>query len=674
MFPMLKVAKTCMVIMSTIFAQSMLVQYAGGEAPQAPKANVLEPLPLSAIKPKGWLEQQMKLQLSGLSGHLDEFWPDIKESSWFGGTAEGWERVPYWLDGVIPLAYQLDDAALRGKIDRAVDYILAHQQEDGWLGPVGDNNPRHKPYDVWPLFPLFKALIQYQEASNDERIVPALTKCAKKIDQLITKEPLYSWAHFRAADFVESLYWLHQKTGDEALIEIARKALSQAYDWRAHFEHFEEKYSEKTTQFGLDNHGVNNGMALKFGAMRWRLTGDEADRNLGLLMLEKLDRFHGQPTGMFTCDEHYAGRSPSQGTELCTVVEAMHSLELLCAATSDPQYADRLERLAFNALPATFKKDMTAHQYDQQCNQVVCAREGEHVYVNNGPDSNLFGLEPNFGCCTANLHQGWPKFVSNLWMKTNDGGLAAVGYAPCEVKTQVGDQDVEIEVRTGYPFRNVVIVKVSTKQPATFPLHLRLPYWSDKVHLLFKDSNLTVDGERIDAPEGGTLVTKPGGSMLKVSGDWKGLTTFVIQFEDPVQLYRGANNSAAVVRGPLVFALPIKANWKKVKDRPELPFDDWEVYPASEWTYAIEIDEANPGRSISIEDSGRDDVPFSAQVVGPVARVTARKLATWAMERGAAAPPPASPVSSDSPRVELNLLPYGATDLRITEFPILGPK
>ena len=135
-------------------------------------------------------------------------------------------------------------------------------------------------------------------------------------------------------------------------------------------------------------------------------------------MLELLDRYHGQATGIFTCDEHLAGRSPSQGTELCTVVEAMYSLEVLAAILGDPRLGDRLEQLAFNALPATFKKDMTAHQYDQQCNQVICKAQGEHVYVSNGPDSNLYGLEPNFGCCTANMHQGWPKFASHLWMKT----------------------------------------------------------------------------------------------------------------------------------------------------------------------------------------------------------------------------------------------------------------
>ena len=340
-----------------------------GEEPAAIAAPSLrprafEPLPLSSIKPAGWLKDQLRLQASGLSGHLDEFWPDIKDSAWFGGKAEGWERVPYWLDGVVPLAYLLDDPGLEAKVRKAIDIILEHQQPDGWLGPVGDTQ-KHTPYDVWPLFPLFKALTQYQEATGDPRIIPALLKCCRKIDQVISREPLYSWASFRVADLEVSLYWLYDRTHERWLLELARKAFAQGHDWRAMFEHFPAP-SRTRRKIDLENHGVNTAMGLKFGGVRYRLTGDPNDNGAIFGMLELLDQYHGQATGIFTCDEHLAGRSPSQGTELCTVVEEMYSLELMAAIQGDPQLADRLEKIAFNALPATFKKDMTAHQYDQQ--------------------------------------------------------------------------------------------------------------------------------------------------------------------------------------------------------------------------------------------------------------------------------------------------------------------
>ncbi len=400
-------------------------------AESALRASVFEPLPLGSIRPAGWLKDQLRIQAEGLSGHLDEIWPDIKNSAWFGGTAEGWERVPYWLDGMVPLAFVADDPVLKAKVGNAIEYILAHQQADGWLGPVGDSQ-KHKPYDVWPLFPLLKALAQYEQATGDRRIVPALLRCCRKIDQVITRDPLYSWAKVRAADLAVTLYWLYLQTGELWVLDLARKAFAQSQDWRSLYENFpyKDKAREKKS---LENHGVNTAMALKYGGVRHRLSGDAKDKTAIFSILEILDRYHGQPTGIFTCDEHLAGRSPAQGTELCTVVEAMYSLEILAAIIGDARLGDRLEMLAFNALPATFKKDMTAHQYDQQCNQVLCSAAGEHVYVSNEADSNLYGLEPNFGCCTANMHQGWPKFASQLWMKSSDGGLAAIAYAPCVV-------------------------------------------------------------------------------------------------------------------------------------------------------------------------------------------------------------------------------------------------
>ena len=104
--------------------------------------------------------------------------------------------------------------------------------------------------------------------------------------------------------------------------------------------------------------------------------------------------------------------------------------------------------MAFNALPATFTPDMWAHQYDQQVNQVQCTINPDHMWTTNGPESNLYGLEPNYGCCTSNMHQGWPKFAAHLWMKTPDEGLAAVAYAPSEARFQFGRRAGDRGART----------------------------------------------------------------------------------------------------------------------------------------------------------------------------------------------------------------------------------
>jgi hypothetical protein len=116
-------------------------------------------LPLGAIRPRGWLLRQLQLQAAGLTGHLDEFWPDVADSRWIGGNSEGWERGPYWLDGAVPLAFLLDDSHLKRKVERWVTSILESQRDDGWLGPVHDARYGY-PHDPWPAYILAKALTQ----------------------------------------------------------------------------------------------------------------------------------------------------------------------------------------------------------------------------------------------------------------------------------------------------------------------------------------------------------------------------------------------------------------------------------------------------------------------------------------------------------------------------------
>src|SRR5437868_5256313 len=176
----------------------------------------------------------------------------------------------------------------------------------------------------------------------------------------------------------------------------------------------------------------------------------------------------------------------------------MFSLETLLTIMPDVRLADRLESIACNALPATFTDDMWAHHYDQQANQVVCKISPERVYTNNGPDANLFGLKPNFPCCLANMHQGWPKFTSHLWMKSADGGLVAMAYAPCDVKTTLGGAEVQLLVRTDYPFSDTLDITVASSKAADFPLQPRIPAWAE-------GATVTVDNAEPIAAGAGTI-------------------------------------------------------------------------------------------------------------------------------------------------------------------------
>ncbi|MEW6751113.1 MAG: beta-L-arabinofuranosidase domain-containing protein [Candidatus Latescibacterota bacterium] len=616
-------------------------------SPLQPRA--LLPLPVGRIRPRGWLARQLRIQADALTGHLDEFWPDIRDSGWIGGSAEGWERGPYWLDGLIPLAFQLDDAVLKAKVRRWLDHILTHQHPDGWLGPV--QSQRYEAHDPWPVFVMLKGFVQYVEATADPRGVPAMARFLRRLDAQLDAVPLFVWGRSRWADLVLSVHWLYERTGEAWLLDLAAKVADQGYNWRDHFARFQWRRKVHRGDCQQSTHVVNNAMAVKQPGVWWRQSGEEADRTAPQQILATLDRYHGMVTGVFTGDEHYAGRSPSQGTELCAVVEEMFSLEVLSAILGDPSFADRLERIAYNALPGTFSADMWAHQYDQQVNQVRCAEVADPVWTNNGGRANLYGLEPNYGCCTANLHQGWPKLTAHLWMATAEGGLAAVAYAPCQVDAGDGRR---VLVETEYPFRSTVTVCVSGE--GRFPVLLRIPAWAE-------GASVRVEGEDAQPVLPGTF--------HRIEHQWRGETLVELSLPMAVRAWRGWRDSVALRRGPLVFSLDPGEEWRQVAG--QAPHADYEVHPTGPWNYGLALDPEDPAGAVEVVERPVGDCPFSLKGAPVRLRVRGRRVPGWGMERAnAAQPPPPSPVASAEPLEELTLVPYGCTCLRVTEFPVVG--
>ena len=609
-------------------------------------------LPLGDVRPAGWLRRQLRVQADGLSGHLDEFWPDVgSNSGWLGGAGESWERGPYFVDGLLPLAFLLEDDALKAKAMRYINWTLDHPQPDGMIGPRSND-------DWWPRMVMVKALAQYYEVSRDPRVLPVMTRYFRHQLETMPARPLVVWGKYRWQDEVLIVEWLYDRTADPRLLELCALLQQQGYDWEAMFVDFplREPTSRDVLhheEAGLQAHGVNHAQALKTAAVQYRLTGDPAAQSKYFRQIGALDRYHGMPNGMYSCDEHLGGLDPSHGSELCSVVESMYSMEVSLATFGAAPIGDRIEKLAYNALPGTFTDDMWAHQYDQQSNQVLVGLNSK-PWTTNGPESNLFGLEPHFGCCTANYHQGWPKFAASLWMTSQEDGLVAALYAPCDVQTKVRGTPVHLLEETEYPFRETIRITVNPDTPLRFPLQLRIPEWAMGATALVNDK-----------PASATLIP---GSFARIDRTWSKGDMVTLTLPMKPRVSRWFEHSVALERGPLVFSLDPGAEWVKLRQRGLTA--DWQVFPTGQWNYALAVNETSVAE-VKVAESPLGALPFSAAHAPVRLLVKGKRFDAWRSEDGVALPLPASPVTSQGAMQMLTLVPYAGAKLRITAFPQL---
>lgn len=661
--------------MSILMAASALDAqgYVSNRAPLT-ESRFIE-LPIGAVKAEGWLRQQLVLQKDGLTGHLDELYPNVvgSRNAWLGGDGDAWERGPYWIDGLLPLAYLLDDQGLKDKAQVWVEAILGSQQEDGYFGPATDRGPepglqRNNSHDWWPKMVALKIVKQYYMATGDERVIPFLDRYFRYQLAHLPETPLDHWTFWgaqRGGDNLEIVYWLYNITGEKYLLELGELIHRQSTPWTDMFLDGSTLYTQNSI------HCVNLGQGFKEPVVYWQQSGEQkqldAVRNAGKVIRKTI----GLPTGLWAGDELINFGDPTRGSELCTAVEMMFSLEEMLRITGDLHWAEWLERIAYNALPTQADDRYETRQYFQQTNQIECSRNTSRNFSTPHSDTDqVFGLLNGYPCCTTNMHQGWPKFTQNLWYATDDAGLAALVYAPSRVTAMVaGGIEACVTEETFYPFNENIRFTVSFPdrkvKSAYFPIRFRIPAWC-------VGAELKVNGERVGDPCG-------AGDLVTVRRTWAKGDVVTLDLPMSVECSRWFDSSAVIERGPLVYALRMNETWtrKQTAASEKVRYGDWyyEVTSDSPWNFCLSgktLKSVAENCTVIRNDVDASLYPWTLENAPLSIRIPARPMLDWKAYRGSVGQVQYFTQQGGDLGAEqtIELIPYGCTTLRIAEFPV----
>lgn len=632
-------------------------------------------LPLGSIRAEGWMQEQLLRMKNGMTGHLDEIYEKVMgdRNGWLGGDGDVWERGPYWIDGLLPLAYLLNDETMIEKVKPWVEWTLASQQENGYFGPATDRTPepglqRDNAHDWWPKMVMLKVMQQYYSATGDARVIDFLTRYFQYQLKELPKTPLGHWTFWgeqRGGDNLMIVYWLYGITGDKFLLNLGELIHRQTFNWTEVF----LKGDHLSRQLSL--HCVNLAQGFKEPVVYYQQNHDPKQLQAVEKAVHDIHNTLGLPTGLWGGDELLRFGEPTTGSELCTAVEMMYSLEEMLEITGDMQWADHLERIAYNALPTQVSDDFTGRQYYQQTNQVEVTKKWRNFSTPHDDTDILFGTLTGYPCCTSNLHQGWPKFVQNLWYATADNGLAALVYAPSKVEAHVADGlVVQVQEETAYPFDEMIRFRFNFKdkkvRSAFFPFHLRIPSWCEQPVIKINGTPIQVDAY--------------AGEIARINRTWKAGDELTLELPMRVVASRWYGGSAVIERGPLVYALKMQEKWEKktLSGSEASTYGDWyyQVTSDTPWNYALN------GRSLSPESieqqftvekrQGIASYPWNVENAPIVIRTKARPVNGWTTYRGSTGPIGYFTQQGNDLGEEttIELIPYGCTTLRITEFPV----
>jgi len=575
-----------------------------------------QPLPFGAVKPQGWLLQQLQQNLAGFTGHLDSLVPDlILKDDIYGkqrltknvkskdvgalGVEGDWqvqflwwnsETQGNWLDGYIRSAILANDSYHLARVKKFIDYLLSTQDADGYLG-IYDKDLRYQ-FDnengeLWAKTTMLRGLLAWYDYTQDRNVLTAIERAVENTLQhypINASRPFYSLkpdvgglSHgLTFTDVLESLYRI---TGKQAYLDYA---LFCYKDFSQHILNEDAQYKKlMDVSLPLKGHGVHTYEHLRTVAAAYYISGNP---QLGTALKNFLQKIAqtttatGGPVG----DEWIGGKkadATTRGYEYCSLHELLHSYAELLIKTGQKEYGDKIERLFFNAAQGARHPELSCIAYLKSDNSyymtgglngdTMVKHQTRYKYSPVHQDAAV--------CCVPNAGRITPYYIQYMWLKQGQDLVASL-LGPSELTTTINGKAVVIKQTTSYPFSNSIIFEVKASD-IDFALKIRKPAWVTSFKL---NAVHTMEGE-----------------YIVVRKIWKGTDRIKLEFEATPRVEQDLNNEYYFTYGPLVLAHALPATVQSTKSFPVQGFSDLMYTPSTLVVYTYDgkpIQQAKKGK------------------------------------------------------------------------------
>ena len=408
-----------------------------------------------------------------------------KRGAWAG---EYWGK---WMMTAVNAWEYTGGDELKAKIDRTVDYMLANQREDGYLGDLAPKRRYGKnDWDIWCRKYTLFGLMEHHCVTGDKRTLAAACRLADELMRHVGpgkgKRPIaICGTHhgFASMGISQAYARLHALTGEGKYRDYAAYILGQMESGPRAVQLLSNALAGKDVASYRPFNGsfMNWGNATKafeftscyLGMLEhFRAGGPVQYRDAALKAAENIAATEIMVVGSGANFEQWFHGASKQTLPMvkqqegCTKTIWMHLCRELLETTRDARWADEFERTFLNTYLAALAADGSRFQMYLP------------LFGRRGPDHRLDQSQIATHCCNELGPYGLVDLLRSIALTDGDAVYVAQ-YVPGRVTVARDAGDVEIVQETDYPRTGKIKITVNPAKAGRFALKVRVPGWID---------------------------------------------------------------------------------------------------------------------------------------------------------------------------------------------------